>query len=170
MSLDEPAPLNSRLRILLAGAGSAALLLGALGFQYIGGLPPCPMCIWQRWPHLAAVLIALLALTVLCRFRRPLALAGALAAAVTAGIGAYHAGVERGWWPGPSSCTGLDPAGLSPDQLLEQLAAAPLVRCDDIVWEFLGITMAGWNAILSGVLAVLWLSAALARRQGRIPY
>lgn len=161
--------MTPNLRILLAGAGSAALLLGALGFQYIGGLPPCPMCLWQRWPHLAAVLIALLALTVLRGFRRPLAAAGALAAAVTGGIGVYHAGVERGWWSGPSGCSGLDPAGLSPDQLLDRLATAPLVRCDDILWDYLGITMAGWNAILSGVLAVLWLSAALAPRQGRTP-
>lgn len=159
--------MSPNLRILLAGAGSAALLLGALGFQHIGGLPPCPMCIWQRWPHLAAVLLALAAL-VLPASQRPLAFAGGAAAAVASGLGVFHAGVERGWWEGPSSCVGLDPAGLSPDQLLEHLAAAPLVRCDDIVWEFLGLTMAGWNALLSGVLVVIWLSAALARPPARI--
>ncbi len=161
--------MGPRLCILLAGAGSAALLLGALGFQFIGGLPPCHLCLLQRWPHLAAVLIALLALAVLHRFQRPLAVAGALAAAVTSGLGVYHAGVERGWWPGPSGCTGLDPAGLSPDQLLERLTSAPLVRCDDIAWDFIGISMAGWNAILSAVLVVLWLSAALAWHRRSTP-
>lgn len=155
--------MTARARILLAGLGSLALLAGALAFQHVGGLAPCPMCIWQRWPHLAAVLIAVAAATLLARVARPLAVAGAAAAAVSAGIGVFHAGVERGWWEGPSSCVGLDPTGMSPDQLLEQLSAAPLVRCDDIVWEFLGLTMAGWNALLSAALVVLWLSAARSR-------
>ena len=153
--------MSARSRIGLAGLGSLALLLGALAFQYIGGLSPCPMCIWQRWPHLAAVLLAVAALSLPVETRRPLALAGAAAMAIGSGLGVYHAGVEHGWWEGPSSCVGLDPSGLSADQLLEQLAAAPLVRCDEIVWEFLGLSMAGWNAVTSAVLAALWLSAAL---------
>ena len=154
-------------RILLAGAGSLALLLGALAFQYLGALAPCPMCIWQRWPHLAAVLIALAAVTVAWRLRRPLAVAGAAAMAVGAGLGAWHAGVERGWWPGPAGCQGVDPSGLTPDELLTRLAQTPLVRCDEIVWQFLGISMAGWNAILSLGLALLWLFAALPRTPTR---
>jgi disulfide bond formation protein DsbB len=158
--------MSARACIALAGLGSLALLLGALAFQFIGGLAPCPMCIWQRWPHLAAVVIAAAALAVPGRAARPLALAGAGAAAVASGLGVFHAGVEQGWWEGPASCVGLDPAGLSPEQLLDQLAGAPLVRCDEIVWEFLGLTMAGWNALLSAGLVVLWLSAALTRRSG----
>ena len=154
-------------RILLAGIGSLLLLLGALGFQYFGELAPCPMCIWQRWPHLVAVLIAAVAMTVLWRLRRPLALAGALTMAVSTGLGAYHAGVEQRWWPGPTSCTGVDPAGLTPDELLTQLSHTPLVRCDEIVWDFLGITMAGWNGIISAGLALLWLFAALQRTPTR---
>ena len=156
--------MDVRIRILAAGTGSLALLLGALGFQFIGGLPPCPMCVWQRWPHLAAVLIALVAIFLGPRARRVLAISGAVAVAVTAGIGAFHAGVEQGWWEGPTSCTGLDPAGLSPDELLSRIAGAPLVRCDDIVWDFIGISMAGWNALLSACLFVVWLSAAIAQR------
>ena len=156
--------------ILLAGLGSLALLLGALGFQYLGGLAPCPMCIWQRWPHVAAVVIALVALTVLARWQRPFAVAGALAMTVGAGLGVFHAGVEQGWWQGPTKCSGIDPAGLSPDQLLTALTTAPLVRCDEIAWAFLGISMAGWNALFSAALALVWVLAAASRApSGTVP-
>lgn len=154
-------------RILLAGLGSLLLLAGALGFQYLGELAPCPMCIWQRWPHLVAALIALAATTVLWRLRRQLSVAGVVTMAVSAGLGAYHAGVEQGWWPGPAGCSGVDPSGLSPDELLRRLAETPLVRCDEIAWELVGISMAGWNAILSVCLGILWVFAALPRTPTR---
>jgi disulfide bond formation protein DsbB len=92
-----------------AAAGSAALLLAALGFQYIGGLAPCPLCIWQRWPHGVAVALGLL---LLAWPARGLALLGALAALTTSGIGVYHAGIEAGWWPGPATCTAPTPGDL----------------------------------------------------------
>ena len=86
----------------LAAAGSAALLLGALAFQYFGGLAPCKMCIWQRWPHGLAIAVgALVAATGAVR----LSWAGALAMLIGAGIALYHAGVEQTWWEGPSTCT-----------------------------------------------------------------
>ncbi|MEM7190687.1 MAG: disulfide bond formation protein B [Pseudomonadota bacterium] len=150
-------------RILLAGLGSLALLLGALGFQYLGGLAPCPMCIWQRWPHLAAVLLAVLGMTVLWQFHRPVAAVGGVAMLISAGLGAFHAGVEQKLWDGPSSCSGVDPGSVSSEQLLQTLMEAPLVRCDEIVWDLFGITMAGWNAIISLGLAALWLFAAMPR-------
>ncbi len=143
--------------ILLAAGGSAALLLGALAFQYLGGLPPCPMCIWQRWPHLAAVLLGGFAF-VLPGAGVPLL--GSVAAAATGGIGVYHTGVERGWWPGPDTCTAGPIAGVSPQELLAQIMAAPVVRCDEVPWEFLTLSMASWNAILSFGLAGLWLLGA----------
>ena len=111
--------------ILLAAGGSAALLLGALGFQYLGGLPPCKLCIWQRYPHVVAVVIGAIALFI---GGRVLPLLGALAALVTGGIGVYHTGVERGWWQGPTTCTSGDITGLSADDLLEQIMTAPVVR------------------------------------------
>ena len=92
----------SKLLTTIAAAGSAALLLGALGFQYIGEMPPCKMCYWQRYPHVAAVGIGLLALMIPGAI---LPYLGALALLVTAGIGIFHAGVERGLWEGPSTCT-----------------------------------------------------------------
>ncbi|SLN28335.1 disulfide bond formation protein B [Roseivivax jejudonensis] len=148
--------------ILLASAGSAALLLGALAFQYIGDMPPCKLCYWQRYPHVAAALAGPVALVV----ATPLIIAfGALAALTTAGIGIFHTGVERGWWEGPASCssTGID--GLSTDQLMDQIMTAPLVRCDEIAWQLAGVSMAGWNAILSLGLVVLWLAAWRAARR-----
>lgn len=147
----------SRLLIILASAGSAALLLGAFGFQYIGEMAPCKLCIWQRYPHGAAVVIGAVALAF------PLLILpylGALAALATAGIGAYHTGVERGWWEGPSTCTSGPIGNLSADELMQQIMSAPLVRCDDVPWEMLGLSMASWNAVASFVLALLWIAAA----------
>ena len=147
--------------MLLAGAGSAAILAGALGFQFIGGLAPCPLCIWQRWPHVAALVIAALAVTVLWRHTGPLAVLGMLAMLVSAGLGLYHTGIERGWWPGPDTCTSSDITNLSTDQLMAQILNAPLVRCDEVVWDLLGLSMASWNAVISLGLAGLWLASAV---------
>jgi len=151
------------LLILLAGLGSAALLLGALAFQYLGGMAPCSLCIWQRWPHGIAILIAALALI---RPGRILPVLGALAALATAGIGLYHTGVERGWWEGPATCTASSADGMSSAELMAHIMAAPLVRCDDVAWEMFGLSMASWNAVASLVLVALWLVAA-ARRPAR---
>ncbi len=148
---------NRSTYVILAAGGSAALLLGAWGFQHIGGLAPCKMCIWQRYPHVAAVVIGALAL--MLPKLNPLPLIGALAAMITAGIGFFHAGVEQGWWEGPSTCTSGDIGGLSAEELMNQIMAAPLVRCDEIPWEMFGLSMAGWNAALSAVLVLLWLAA-----------
>lgn len=147
----------SRLLIILASAGSAALLLGAFGFQYIGEMAPCKLCIWQRYPHGAAVVIGAVALAFPVLI---LPYLGALAAMATAGVGAYHTGVERGWWEGPSTCTSGPIGNLSADELMQQIMSAPLVRCDDVPWEMLGLSMASWNAVASFVLALLWIAAA----------
>ncbi|MDK3019116.1 disulfide bond formation protein B [Pseudodonghicola flavimaris] len=146
--------------ILIASGGSALLLLAALGFQYLAKLPPCDLCISQRWPHLAAVILGLLALVIPGPV---LPLLGALAALTTAGFGLYHSGVEQGWWEGPTTCTSGGVGGMSADQLFDKIMAAPLVRCDEIVWQFLGLSMASWNAILALLLAFVWVAAARAR-------
>ncbi|MBN9888997.1 disulfide bond formation protein B [Salipiger abyssi] len=153
------------LLVLLAAAGSAAVLLGAFGFQYLGGLPPCKLCLWQRWPHAAAVLFGAGALAT----RGPLMpLLGALSAATSGGIGVYHTGVERGWWPGPDSCTASGQiTGISADDLLNQIMSAEIQRCDEVLWDLFGLSMASWNAIVSLVLVALWLAAAAkSTRQG----
>ena len=146
-----------RILILLATLGSAAMMLGALGFQYIGDLPPCKMCYWQRYPHIAAILIGAIAYFIP---HGTLIYLGALAALTTSGIGLFHSGVERGLWEGPSTCTSAPISGLTTDQLMDQILSAPLVRCDEIPWEMFGVSMAGWNAILSFGLAIMWVLAA----------
>lgn len=144
--------------ILSAAAGSAALLLGALYFQFFEDLPPCKLCIWQRWPHVAAVVIGAAALAVP---GRALPLAGALAALTTSGVGLYHTGVERGWWEGPSTCTSSQSiSDMSPAQAAELIMNMAIQRCDDVLWSFMGLSMASWNALASLVFALLWFAAA----------
>ncbi len=145
-----------RFLILCAAAGSAALLLGAFGFQYLGDMAPCKLCLWQRWPHAAAILIGAVALIMP---HATLLVVGALAALTSAGIGIYHTGVERGWWEGPSTCSSGPIGDLTPEQLMEQIMAAPLVRCDEVPWEMLGLSMASWNAVASAGFAMIWLVA-----------
>lgn len=144
--------------VAMAGLGSLALLAGAFGFQYIGGLAPCQLCLWQRWPHAAAIVIMVTALALPGRI---LPVLGALAALTTAGVGMFHVGVEQMWWEGLASCSGNSIAGLNVSDLLNpDVAIAAPIRCDAIAWSLFGISMAGWNVILSLGLAGLWLLAA----------
>jgi disulfide bond formation protein DsbB len=133
---------QARLLALLLPVG---LLGGALFSQYVGGLYPCEMCYWQRWPHAAAILLALGAMVspLDSPRTRPLVLLAALVIAVSGAIGVFHAGVELGWWEGITTCTATGARSL------QDILNTPLVRCDQVQWDFLGISMAGWNAILS---------------------
>lgn len=144
--------------ILLAAGGSGALLLGALAFQYIGGLYPCVLCMYQRWPHLAAVIIGLIALKVQ---GRALPVLGALAALTTAGVGVFHVGVEQQWWAGLQQCAVNTLGDVSMTDLLNtEIDVGAAASCDKIAWSMFGISMAGWNVLASVVLAGLWLTAA----------
>ncbi len=139
-----------------------ALLGGALGSQYLGGLHPCEMCYWQRWPHMARRSCWRRSPSPRRRHRprsRTLTLLAALAIAVSGAIGVYHAGVEAKIFEGLTQCTATG-KGLSTAELLKQISHAPLVRCDEVQFRFLGISMAGWNAILSlgGAALILILS------------
>lgn len=130
---------------LLALLVPAVLLGGALGSQYIGGLYPCEMCYWQRWPHGAAILLAIAAIAspLQAPRTRTLVLLAGLAIAVSGAIGVFHAGVELGYWEGITHCTATGATSL------EDILRVPLVRCDQVQWSFLGMSMAGWNAIIS---------------------
>jgi disulfide bond formation protein DsbB len=138
-----------------------ALLGGALGSQYLGGLHPCEMCYWQRWPHAVAIVLAALAFTCPAGSgrARTLTVLAALAIAVSGAIGVYHAGVEAKIFEGFTQCTAL-PRAASTAELLKEITHAPLVRCDEVQFRFLGISMAGWNAILSlsGATLIVLLS------------
>jgi disulfide bond formation protein DsbB len=141
-----------------------ALLAGAYASQYLGGLFPCEMCWWQRYAHFAALAPAVLAFTARANSHRArdLTILAAIAIAVSGAIGVYHAGVERHIFEGFTTCTATAKA-TSTQELLKELMHAPLVRCDQIQWSFLGVSLAGWNAILSlsgaAVIAFLSLTA-----------
>lgn len=143
---------------LLLTLASLAMILSAWGFQYIGGYPPCKMCYWQRYPHMAAVAIGALALATK---NRAFAWLGAAAMLITGGIGVFHSGVERKLWEGPTSCTSSAIGGLNTEQLFDQIMSAPLVRCDEIPWEMFGLTMANLNALASFAFAAGWIWVAL---------
>lgn len=132
----------------LALAVPALLLAGAYISEYGFGLFPCEMCWWQRYPHFAAVALALISFAA-----KPRALWIALAAiAILASglIGAYHAGVEYGWWEGLTTCA----AAVGGGDALDAIFAAPLVRCDEVQWSLAGISLAGFNFLISTAAAI----------------
>ena len=136
--------------------GPAALLGGALAFQYLGGLYPCEMCLWQRWPHVAALGLGLLAWGL--RSNRAVVALAALAVLVSAALGLFHAGVELKWWEGITACSGGSVGGSQAD-ILASIVNTPLVQCDAVAWSLFGLSMAGWNAVLSFGIGggALWL-------------
>lgn len=140
-------------------AASLAMLAGALFFQYGMNLPPCALCIWQRWAYAPPIALGLLALA-LPSARRPLVALAGLGFLAGAGIAGFHAGVEKGWWEGLASCTGAATTATTIEDLRAQLLAAAPVRCDEVAWSFAGISMAGWNMIAQIVFAALALHAA----------
>jgi disulfide bond formation protein DsbB len=142
------------------------LLGGALVSQYGFGLYPCEMCMWQRWPHVTAIVLALAAIALRgrpCLSALAAGLAG-LAIAVSGAIGAFHAGVEYHWWRGFTTCS-TGPAGGSAQDVLANIMAAPLTRCDVAPWSLLGISLAGYNALFSGAAALLILVLLLRWRK-----
>lgn len=141
-----------------------ALLGGALGSQYLGGLVPCEMCWWQRYPHAAAVVLAGLAFTAPAGRARALTMLAATAIAISGAIGVYHAGVELGIFEGLTTCSTTASGGSGAD-LLKAIVNAPLVRCDQVQFAFLGISMAGWNAFLSLGGAALIAALTLGQRR-----
>ena len=159
-------------RLAPAGLGgiSAALLVTVHLFQYVGGVQPCILCLYQRYPHFAVVGLAVLALIFVQRRLLRTALLAACGALflVTAGIAAYQVGLEQGWYE--SACATPIRAG-SIEELRQQLMAAPVVRCDEVSWSLFGVSMAGWNGLVSLALAgaAVFAAARLARRPARAP-
>ena len=145
------------------GALALALILGALGFQYIAHMPPCEMCHWQRWPLIAAAILGIPGGLFAKRDDRAafwLALLVILLVAVSGAIGVDQAGVEWKWWAGPQECSGaLEDLG-SAGGLLNKLQSISVVRCDDAAWRFLGLSLAGYNVLISLALAAVaaWAS------------
>lgn len=145
--------------LVIAAAGAAAILV-AYFFQYVLGYLPCPLCLEQRIPYYVAIPLALLlTFAVLWSAPRPVVIGGlallTLIMLVSAGLGAYHAGVEWKWWPGPADCSGpLGGIGSAGD-LLQRMQSQIVVSCGDAAWRFLGISLAGYNALISLALATV---------------
>jgi disulfide bond formation protein DsbB len=157
-----------------AFAASLAMLAGAWGFQYIGGLQPCALCLYQRWPYWVAMGIGLagvlLARRLGARGMAALAGAGALTFLAGAAIAGFHVGVEQHWWEGLAACGGaggLNDPGLSLAELRARLLATPVVRCDEVPWSLFGISLAGYNFVAS--LALAGASGWAARNLWRNP-
>jgi disulfide bond formation protein DsbB len=146
---------------LIVAAGSGALLAGAFLFQYGLNVPPCPLCHEQRIGHYVAAPLGLaMAAAAIKGAPRWLVAAGmstlVLALLTTAGIGAYHAGVEWRWWPGPADCSGdIQSLGAAGGSLLQQMQKAVVIRCDEVQWRFAGLSLAGFNALVSLSLAAV---------------
>ncbi|MEO7786277.1 MAG: disulfide bond formation protein B [Sphingomicrobium sp.] len=166
-----PAPLPPRTVSTSASARLLALLVplgllgGALFSQYVGGLWPCEMCWWQRYPHAIAILLAAAAFFFAAETRnaRLLTALAALAIAVSGATGFYHAGVEAHVFKGFTTCSSMA-SGTTTDELLQQIMKVPLIQCDQVQWRFLGLSLAAWNAIISLPSALL-IGVLLARRR-----
>lgn len=146
----------------------AALLAGALAFQYLGGYLPCELCLQQRWPHAAALGLAALGLFIGARAPvmaslAPFAIMGSGAIAV------YHSGVERKWWQGPPCSSSVDP-NLPPAEYMKAVEQAALINCHDIPWSLFGLSMANYNAFISliGGAALLVFAVKAMRQQSPV--
>jgi disulfide bond formation protein DsbB len=146
----------------MIAAVAAATLIGAWFFEFVLGYRPCPLCLDQRVPYYIVIPLAFV-LGLLARSPRrvPLVRLGlfitALMLAIGSGLGVYHAGIEWGWWKGPASCAGeLRPPG----DILLSLRNTQFVPCDQAAWRLLGLSLAGYNALIAGALALLALTGA----------
>jgi disulfide bond formation protein DsbB len=155
----------------LALALAVASILTALGFEHLGGLEPCPLCLQQRYAFYVGIPGLFLGMVLLAaerpRAAAVLFLAVGLAFLANTGLGAYHAGVEWKFWPGPDTCAPatetLKP--LSGGNLLNDLAKTRVVRCDEAPWRFLGLSFAGWNVLGSFIIFITAVQAAAASRR-----
>lgn len=155
----------------LALAASAAALIGAYAFQYLGGLEPCSLCLYQRVPYWVAISLGLAALLLARRRRLPGLVMGAIAVVflVGAGLALYHVGVEQQLIAGPQACSAGLGEATTVEALRAQLLARPVVRCDQVPWSLFGVSLAGYNAILSLALAAaaLWAARVMIRGQAK---
>jgi disulfide bond formation protein DsbB len=155
---------------LVVAIVGAATIAGAYIFQYGFGLAPCPLCLEQRIPYYVAIPLAALIALAACRgLPRGLIAGGLVVLALVllcgAGLGVYHAGVEWHWWAGPQDCSGAGFAGGKAGNLLQQMRTTSVVRCDEAAWRFLGLSLAGYNVLITLALAgvSLWGAKAACR-------
>ena len=158
-----PAPAASVVAVV-----GIATILGAYFFQYVIGLAPCPLCLEQRIPYYVAIPLAVIVAILAARGASPGLIRGglvllALTMIVGAALGVYHAGIEWHWWAGPTECSGplVDLNAIS--DLTKRIQQSSVVRCDQAAWRFLGLSLAGYNVLISLALAAVALAGAKAR-------
>ncbi|WP_019905305.1 disulfide bond formation protein B [Methylobacterium sp. 77] len=162
--IDYSSLLRLRRAALAVLLGSALAIAGALYFQFVLGYVPCKLCLTERLPYYAAMPLAILALFAPERLTRFILGIAALGLIYGAGLSVYHAGAEWAWWAGPSDCGGG--SGANPSDVgdfLDTLKATRVADCSTAAWRFLGISLAGWNAVVAFVLASIAGTAALKR-------
>lgn len=144
-------------------AAAVAVLGAALAMQYLAGLAPCRLCIAQRWPYAAVIVLAGFALVPAApeSWRRTAVALGALAFAIGGAIAVYHVGVEQGWVAVPEACSGIATGAGTIEELRRALPEAPVVRCDEVPWTLFGFSMAGYNVAVSMMLAAFSAWAAV---------
>ncbi len=153
---------------ILVLAASAAVLGTALLSQYWGGLEPCELCLRERWPWEAAIVIALVATLAGSRAALPwLSLLLAAVFAVGGALAFYHVGVEQHWFAGPDACTAPAGAADTLEALKAQILHQQPVRCDEPAWSLWGVSLAGWNLVASLAMAGLCLAVFVRRRRRR---
>ena len=155
-----PSPFRPKIASALVALASATLLGGAFAFQHWGGLAPCPLCVWQRFPHGAAIALGLIGAFAPVRAARLVLLLAALALATGAAIGIFHAGVEWGWWHGLAECAGGGAQAGSLAEIESELAKPPAPRCDEPAWTLFGISLAGYNVLASAAFAAVAVRAS----------
>ena len=147
--------------------GSVAALAVAFASQYLGGLLPCQLCLWQRWAYGGVILLAVLTFSLPRRLRPAGASLTAVAVLAGAGIALFHTGVEQHWWKGLASCTSTVNANQSLNDLENQLMATPVIPCDRPAWTMFGVSMAGYNFAYATALGLFGLVAAVRSRGER---
>ena len=157
---------SPRRLLALVLVASAAIVGGALLFQYVGGLAPCELCLYQRWPYYAAILASGIAL--LSGSDRALEVVIGLCAllfAASTALALYHVGVEQHWLAGPTACTGGTSGADTVEALKAQLLGRQPVNCDEPAWRLFGVSLAGWNLLASAVITIFCGAAVLRRRR-----
>ena len=148
----------------LAFVIACATIIAALGFEYLGGYLPCPLCLQQRYAYYVGVPLLFAALVLISAGQRQPAslifLFVALAFLANAGLGVYHAGAEWHFWPGPDTCAGSQDITTTAGGLLDALTTTNVVRCDEAAWRFLGVSFAGWNVVVSLIVSIASFRAA----------
>jgi disulfide bond formation protein DsbB len=153
---------------LIVALAGVVTIAGAWFFELVIKLNPCPLCLEQRWPYYIGIPLALVTAFVAWRGApRALVIVGllALAGLMLWGVwlGVFHAGIEWKWWTGPQACSGAPQLG-GPGDLLKRLESINITRCDEAAWRFLGVSLAGYNALISAALAAVALAGAWAAR------